>query len=91
MDIDQGAIKAIQVSTGGGEYTLQHVGYRRLPPGTIDEGEVADHDLLAAEIREFWSTHSFKGKSVVVGLANQRVVVRLLDFRTWSPKISKAP
>jgi type IV pilus assembly protein PilM len=80
MDIDRGALKAVQVSRGGGDYTLRHVGYHRLPPGTIIEGEVADHDLLAAEIKEFWASHSFKGKSVVLGVANQRVVVRLLNF-----------
>ena len=86
MDIDRGAIKAVQISTGGGNYTLRHVGYHRLPPGTIVEGEVADHDLLAAEIKEFWSSHSFKGKSVILGVANQKVVVRLLDF----PRIEDA-
>ena len=80
MDIDRGALKAVQLSKGGGNYTLRHVGYHRLPQGTIIEGEVADHDLLAAEIKEFWSSHSFKGKSVVLGVANQRVVVRLLNF-----------
>jgi type IV pilus assembly protein PilM len=80
MDIDRGAIKAVQISTGGGSYTLRHVGYHRLPPGTIVEGEVADHDLLAAEVKEFWSSHSFKGRSVILGIANQKVVVRLLDF-----------
>jgi len=86
MDIDSGAIKAVQISTGGGSYILRHVGYHRLPPGTIVEGEVADHDLLAAEIKEFWSSHSFKGKSVILGVANQKVVVRLLDF----PRIEDA-
>jgi type IV pilus assembly protein PilM len=80
MDIDRGALKAVQLAASGGNYTLRHVGYHRLPPGTISEGEVADHDLLAAEIKEFWSSHSFKGKSVVLGVANQRVVVRLLNF-----------
>lgn len=85
MDIDRGAIKAVQISSRGGDYTLQHVGYRRLPPGTITEGEVADHDLLASEIGEFWSSHSFKGKSVVLGLSNQKVVVRLLDFPRMDP------
>jgi len=85
MDIDRGAIKAVQVTPGSGGGTLQHVGYRRLPPGAVADGEVADYDLLVSEIREFWSTHSFKGKSVLLGVANQKVVVRLLDF----PRISQ--
>jgi type IV pilus assembly protein PilM len=80
MDVDRGALKAVQLSRTGGDYILGHVGYHRLPPGTIIEGEVADIDLLAAEIKEFWSSHSFKGKSVVLGVANQRVIVRLLNL-----------
>jgi type IV pilus assembly protein PilM len=80
LDIDRGSIKAVQISGAGGGYTLQHVGYHRLPAGTILDGEVADHDLLAAEIREFWDAHSFSGKAVTLGVSNQKVVVRLLDF-----------
>lgn len=90
MDIDRGAIKAVQVTSGRGDYTLQHVGYRRLPPGAVTEGEVEDHDLLASEIEEFWSTHGFKGKSVILGLSNQKVVVRLLDFPRMDPEDLKS-
>jgi type IV pilus assembly protein PilM len=86
LDIDRGSIKAVQVSGAGGGYTLQHVGYHRLPPGTILDGEVADHDLLGAEIKEFWDSHSFHGKSVTLGVSNQKVVVRLLDFPRMRPE-----
>lgn len=80
LDIDRGAIKAVQVSRSSGSYDLRHVGYRKLPPGAVAGGEVADHDLLSYELREFWASHSFKGKAVYLGVANQKVVVRLLDF-----------
>ena len=80
MDVDRGALKAVELSKSGGDYILRHVGYHRLPQGVIIEGEVADLDLLAAEIKEFWSSHSFKGRSVVLGVANQKVIVRLLNF-----------
>jgi len=86
MDIDRGAIKAVQVSGGRGGNVLQHVGYHRLPPGLVVEGEVADHDLLAAEIREFWDAHSFAGRSVNIGVSNQQVVVRMLDFPRMEPE-----
>lgn len=84
LDIDRGALKAVQLSRSGSSYTLQQVGYRRLPAGTVTDGEVADHDLLASEIKEFWSSHAFKRKSVLLGLANQKVVVRLLEFPRMS-------
>ena len=86
MDVDRGALKAVQLARGGGRFSLQHVGYRKLPPGAVEEGEVTDHDLLAAEIRELWSSHSFKGKSVLLGISNQRVVVRILEFPRMSPE-----
>lgn len=80
LDVDRGAIKAVQLAASGGAYTLRHVGYHQLPPGVIAGGEVADPEQLAAEIKEFWSAHSFKGRSVILGVANQRVIVRLLNF-----------
>jgi type IV pilus assembly protein PilM len=86
LDIDRGAIKAVQIGGGSGGYTLQHVGYRKLQPGAIVDGEVAEQDLLAYELREFWASHSFKGKTVYLGVANQKVVVRLLDFPRMSPE-----
>ncbi len=86
LDIDRGAIKAVQVSRSSGSFALQHVGYRRLSPGAVSDGEVADHDLLSYEIKEFWASHSFKGKAVYLGVANQKVVVRLLDFPRMSPE-----
>jgi len=86
VDIDRGSIKAVQLSGSGGGYVLQHVGYHRLPPGTVVDGEVADENLLASEIREFWDSHSFKGRSVTFGVSNQKVVVRLLDFPHMRPE-----
>ncbi len=86
VDVDRGALKAVQVSSGGGAYTLQHVGYHRLPPGAVVEGEVADVVLLGAEIKAFWESHSFKSRSVVLGVANQKVVVRTLNMPRMEPE-----
>jgi type IV pilus assembly protein PilM len=86
VDIDRGSIKAVQLQGSGAGYVLQHVGYHRLPPGVIVEGEVADQDLLGSELREFWDSHSFKGRSIVFGVSNQKVVVRLLDFPHMRPE-----
>lgn len=90
LDIDRGAIKAVQVASSGNSYALNHVGYRRLPHGAVVDGEVADHDLLAAELREFWAAHEFRGKSVLLGLSNQKVVVRLLEMPRMSEEDLKS-
>lgn len=85
IDIDRGAIKAVEVSLRGGEYTLRHVGYHRLPEGVISDGDVADGQLLAEEIREFWDAHAFAKKAVLVGVGNRNVVARVLEFPPMSP------
>ena len=84
LDVDRGSLKAVQVAPSGNSYILNHVGYRRLPYGAIVDGEVADHDLLAAEMREFWAAHDFRGKSVLLGLSNQKIVVRLVEMPRMS-------
>jgi Tfp pilus assembly PilM family ATPase len=91
LDIDRGAIKAVEVSYRGGEYTLRHVGYHRLPPGTVVNGEVADEGLLAEEIGEFWDAHAFGNKSVYLGIANSNVVARVLEFPHMAPEDLRAP
>jgi Tfp pilus assembly PilM family ATPase len=80
----------VQVSRGADAYTLRRVGRHRLPPGAIVEGEVSDADLLATEIREFWSSHPFRGKSVILGVANARVVVRFLHLPRMEAKDLKS-
>lgn len=90
LDVDRGALKAVQISRSGNSYSLRHVGYRSLPYGAIVEGEVADHDLLVSELREFWAAHGFRGKSVLLGLSNQKVVVRLLEMPRMSEEDLKS-
>ncbi|BBL78923.1 pilus assembly protein PilM [Rubrobacter xylanophilus] len=85
MDIDRSAIKAVQLSGSPGDYALEHVGYHRLPEGVVSGGEVADPELLAAEIRTFWESHSFRGRSVFLGVANEQVVVRFVSFPRMEP------
>ncbi|WP_162924539.1 type IV pilus assembly protein PilM [Rubrobacter indicoceani] len=86
MDIDREAIKAVQLVRGEDGYTLQHVGYHRLPEGVIVDGEVADSELLSREIRKFWELHEFRGRSVVLGVAGNNVIVRFVDFPRLSPE-----
>mgnify|MGYP001191607863 CR=1 FL=1 len=85
MDIDRSAIKAVQLSGSPGGYVLEHIGYRRLPEGVISGGEVSDPELLAAELRSFRETHAFRGRSVLLGVANEQVVVRFVSFPRMEP------
>jgi type IV pilus assembly protein PilM len=63
---------------------LERFGPVALPPGAVRDGEVVDPDAVAQAIRQLWAQAKFSTKKVVVGVANQKVVVRQVDL-PWMP------
>ena len=69
---------------GKGPATLERFGQVALPVGAVRDGEVIDSDAVAGAIRQLWAQAKFSSKKVVVGVANQKVVVRQVDL-PWLP------
>lgn len=80
LDLGRTSMTAVQLKYRVGGATLLAAAIDRLPEGLIQEGEVRDIDALAFAIKDFWKTHRLKGKKIALGLANQKVVVRTLEF-----------
>lgn len=72
------------MSSGRSGSTLEKFGQVALPPGAVRSGEVVDVDAVAAAISQLWAQAKFPTKRVVLGLANQKVVVRQVDL-PWLP------
>lgn len=84
LDIGTSGVRAAEVSTGKHPMTLHKFGQVALPPGAVRDGEVVDVDTVARAIRQLWSSTKFRSKRVVVGVSNQKVVVRQVDL-PWLP------
>jgi type IV pilus assembly protein PilM len=84
LDIGTSGVRAAQLGSGKSGPILQRFGQVALPPGAVRDGEVVDPVTVAAAIRQLWSQAKFRSKKVVVGVANQRVVVRQVDL-PWIP------
>jgi type IV pilus assembly protein PilM len=84
LDIGTSGVRAAELSFGKGAATLERFGQVALRPGAVRDGEVVDPETVAAAIRELWSQAKFSSKRVVVGVANQRVIVRQVDL-PWLP------
>ncbi len=80
LDLGRSSITAVRLRHQTAGSVLLQAAVDALPEGLIQEGEVRDVDGLAAAIRSFWKTYKIKGKKVALGLANQKIVVRSLDF-----------
>jgi type IV pilus assembly protein PilM len=85
LDIGTSAVRAAELSLGKNGAKLERFGQVALPPGAVRDGEVIDVATVAEAIKHLWSTTKFSSKKVVLGVANQKVVVRQVDL-PWLPE-----
>ncbi len=84
LDIGTSGVRAAELTLGKGGATLERFGQVALPLGAVRDGVVVDPDVVAGAIKQLWSQAKFSTKKVVVGVANQKVVVRQVDL-PWLP------
>ncbi len=84
LDIGTSGVRAAELTLTKGVATLERFGQVALPAGAVRDGEVVDADAVAEAIKQLWVQAKFSSKSVVVGVANQKVVVRQVDL-PWLP------
>src|SRR5215204_620614 len=78
LDIETGSIAATEVRANGSR-AVTRTAIAPLDPGVVNEGEVLDPDALSQALRDLFSRNKL-GKAVRIGIANQRVVVRMLEL-----------
>jgi type IV pilus assembly protein PilM len=79
LDIDATGIVAASVVVNG-RVRIERVAFTPLEPGIIRDGEVADVDGLAEALKTLYRENKGLDKHVRVGLANQKIVVRVIDL-----------
>ncbi len=84
LDIGTSGVRAAELTMGKGTATLERFGQVALPAGAVRDGEVIDAEAVAGAIKQLWAQAKFSSKKVVVGVANQKVVVRQVDL-PWLP------
>ena len=80
LDIGTSGVRAAELTIGSAGARLERFGQVALPSGAVRDGEVVDPEAVAAAVRLLWSQARFGSKKVVVGVANQKVVVRQVDL-----------
>ncbi|MGH2786883.1 MAG: type IV pilus assembly protein PilM [Actinomycetota bacterium] len=80
LDIGTSAVRAALLGNGRGKRSLLRFGQVALPPGAVSGGEIRDPSAVSEAISQLWNRTKFKSKKAVLGLANQRVVVRQIDI-----------
>ena len=86
LDIGTTAVRAAEVevgrggSSGGKQPTVLRFGQVPLPLGAVRDGEVAEPETVASALRQLWQEAKFSHRDVILGVGNQRVMVRDLTI-----------
>ena len=80
LDIGSFGVRAVELTVGGNQPTLQRFAQVALPLGAVRDGEVQDPGAVSSAIRRLWADGGFRSKRVVMGVANQRVIVRQAEL-----------
>lgn len=79
LDIGSEAVRVAVVESGKSTPVLRRFAEMPLPPGVVSAGDVLDEGAVSEAVAAVWKRHRLPRKNVVVGIANQRVIVRQVD------------
>jgi type IV pilus assembly protein PilM len=82
LDIGTSAVRAAEVMhRGRGAAALGAFGQVALPQGAVVDGEIRDQGAVSEAVSQLWKRAKLnKRRPAIIGVANQRVVVRQVDL-----------
>lgn len=80
LDIGASAVRVAQLSGTAAAPSLTSFGQVALPQGAVVDGEIRDAGAVSEAIAQLWKRTKLRTKEAVIGIANQRVVVRQVDL-----------
>lgn len=84
LDIGTTRVRAVEVHNGRGAPTILRYAEVSLPLGAVRDGEVARPEAVVPALKQLWGLGKFSHRDVVLGVGNQRVMVRNLSL-PWMP------
>ena len=79
LEIEPSAVHAASVTVNGA-LTVKVAATASLESGVVRDGEVADVEALSEVLRTLWAENKDLPKRVRIGIANQKIVVRVLEL-----------
>ncbi|MEE9297930.1 MAG: type IV pilus assembly protein PilM [Acidimicrobiia bacterium] len=79
LDIGSEAVRAAVVESGKATPVLRRFAEIPLPPGVVSAGDVLDEGAVTEAVSALWKRNRLPRRNVIVGIANQRVIVRQVD------------
>ncbi|EEG78354.1 type IV pilus biogenesis protein PilM [Dethiobacter alkaliphilus] len=85
LEFDTGLIRAVEVRGKNGSAKVVAGGQVPVPDSAVSDGIVQEPEVVADALQKLWSKAGIGSKNVVLGMFNQGVIMRLINF----PKVPK--
>lgn len=85
LEIEPSAIHAAAVTVNG-RIVVEHAAIAPLEAGIVRDGEVIDVEALGEALRTLFREHKDLDKRVRIGVANQKIVVRVIELPPLSDR-----
>ncbi len=79
LELEPSGVHAAAVTTAGG-LSVKLAASAPLPAGVVRDGEVVDAEALSGVLRTLFAEHKGLDKRVRIGVANQKIVVRVIEL-----------
>lgn len=79
IEIEPGAIHAAAVSVNG-SLKVERSAVMALEPGIVRDGEISDTEALGEALKALYADNKGLDKRVRIGIANQKIVVRVIEL-----------
>ncbi len=85
VDVGSTAVRAAELSLAGDVPALVRAAQVPVRTGAVEDGEVRQPEAVGDALRELWQRAGFRSKRVILGVGNQRCVVREVSL-PWLPE-----
>jgi type IV pilus assembly protein PilM len=85
LELDTAFIRAVEMKGKNGSSKVVAAGQVPIPKSAVVDGVVQDVDAVSEALNKLWAKSRFRTRNVVLGMFNQNVIVRLVNF----PKVPR--
>ena len=86
IDIGSCALKVAVISGSSGNIQVDAAGFRKLPPGIIEDGKINDNSIVATELKELLDEIDIKPKKVITTIPTANLITRNFDMPNLDKK-----
>lgn len=86
IDIGSRSIRVVKLQAGRNRPKLVSLGSISVPKGAVAGGEIIDPAVVSESLADLFRKTGIRDKEVVLGVGNQRVIVRLVELPYMEPK-----